>query len=255
MMTKHYRCCFLSDQVPLSEEIKGEDQDYLLRERNGYSRLSGESFAISYGSGIYVRERIKYHYLILAFVEGPTLFDLILSESKANGSILPYERALPMAIQLAKIFSLIELKGLTYLDIKPENIIVDEEKLVVCDLESCCEIGLTLDDLKKIGTPLYYSPEIAKALLNLRGIRIDTAISIFSFGILFFELLVQKEPFRGESIEETSSNIINKKTPLHFLSQRGISQAIIDIIDKCLQKDPENRFQSFQEVVNAFEDI
>ena len=60
--------------VKLSEEIEGEDQDYLLRERNGYSRLSGESFAISYGSGIYVRERIKYHYLILEFVEGPTLF-------------------------------------------------------------------------------------------------------------------------------------------------------------------------------------
>ncbi len=241
--------------VKLSEEIEGEDQDYLLRERNAYSRLSGESFAISYGSGIYVRDRIKYHYLILDFVEGPTLFDLILSESKANGSILPYERALSTAIQLAKIFSLIELKGLTYLDIKPENIIVGKEKLVVCDLESCCEIGLTLDDLKKIGTPLYYSPEIAKALLNLRGIRMDTVISIFSFGILFFELLVQKEPFKGESIEETSSNIINKKTPLHLLSQRGISQAIIDIIDKCLQKDPENRFQSFQEVVNAFEAI
>jgi serine/threonine-protein kinase len=102
------------------------------------------------------------------------------------------------------------------------------------------------------GTPLYMSPE------QILGHKpVDERTDIFSMGIVLYEMMTQKEPFRGPTIQDTFNNIINNDAmaPRKAAPHRFIPETIEQICLKSIAKDPADRFQSMDEMAEAISDF
>jgi serine/threonine protein kinase len=98
------------------------------------------------------------------------------------------------------------------------------------------------------GTPLYMSPE------QVTGNRlVDERTDIFSLGVVMYEMMAQREPFRGQDISATFDNIVRQapKSPSEVAPHRFIPQPLEEICLKAMQKEPIDRFQSMQEMMEA----
>ncbi len=102
------------------------------------------------------------------------------------------------------------------------------------------------------GTPLYMSPE------QVNGSRgIDERSDIFSVGVCLYEILAIREPFRGQTIDETFDNIrhLDVDPPSRASPERGITPAADAVVMKALQKRPGDRYQSMRELINDIHDL
>ena len=240
-------------------KISQQREPYIKREIEAYLKLRSSSFAKLCDYGVYSPispNEIELDYFVLEFIEGPTLFDIIDSDNRFDrkGQLLDFKEAFSHARKLARILLEIENQELVYTDLKPGDIIVGE-RMVLLDLDSCLSNGTFTSNFEKLTTPLYSSPEISSALYS-SGIFVARSTStIFSYGSLLFELFTQVEVFSAENPKAAYERICQYEPPFSILTQRGVPQAVIEVIKKCLQKDPANRFQSFREVLNAFENI
>lgn len=249
--------------IKLCELSEVGNQDYLNREVLAYSKLEGESFATFFGSGESCAKGKVFHYILLEFIKGERLFDLIVKESKGDEIDTPWMRSQGLSIskQIARSLRQVEQRGLIITDIKPENVIVssfeNKEKIVLIDLDSVCETGVEFKSViaHRLCTPLYFSPEFALACKNAQTFKVEAFSSIFSFGVVLFEIFTQIEPFRAESLDEIIQKILEKEVPMSILVDRYVDTKLIETINKCLKKDPKERFQSFSEVCDALEQV
>ena len=96
-----------------------------------------------------------------------------------------------------------------------------------------------------MGTVGYLAPE------QLRGKRADERVDVFSFGVLAYELLSYQRPFQGDDWEEVCRAILEvEPEPLGELIS-GYPREVIQLVERCLQKDPEERYASFDEILPA----
>ena len=97
------------------------------------------------------------------------------------------------------------------------------------------------------GTPLYMSPE---QVLGNRSV--DERSDIFSMGVVLYEMLAQREPFRGSKVQDTFDNIVNEAPvpPSEAAPHRNIPAAIEKICLKAMQKTPADRYQSMQSMLD-----
>ena len=181
-------------------------------------------------------------YLVMEFVPGKSLDKIITSKG------LPVAEAVGYARQIASALAAAHDAGIVHRDIKPANVIVtSESQLKVLDfglaklVERACgpdgetearEPALT-ENGTVMGTVAYMSPEQA------RGQPLDHRSDIFSLGVMLYEMLAGRLPFRGKSQVETMHAIINAPTP----SLPGQPAEIEEILSKALAKDPTERYQ------------
>jgi serine/threonine-protein kinase len=188
--------------------------------------------------------------LVMEFVEGQSLYDVLIPGPMAPG------RALPLLQQLAEGLAAIHDKGIIHRDLKPENVFISPgargeqarlldfgiARLVEPDAaSSVSQIGVVL------GTPEYLSPEQAV------GAKVDTRSDLYSFGVLMYRVLAGRLPFDGPS-------------PRHFLAQHAshaplpldraapsLSRFIglLSLVMRLLEKDPAKRPQSAHELADA----
>jgi len=99
------------------------------------------------------------------------------------------------------------------------------------------------------GTPLYMSPE----QVNTNRATIDERSDIFSMGVVLYEAIALREPFRGRVIQETFENIIhdNPPPPSSLAPEKNIPKELDDIVMKAIEKKLTNRFQTMQEMLDA----
>jgi tetratricopeptide (TPR) repeat protein len=134
-------------------------------------------------------------------------------------------------------------KGVVHRDLKPSNLILDGDgRLRILDFGLARLEGqesLTISgDL--IGTPLYMSPEQARA----RQVAIDHRTDIYSLGATLYEVLARRPPFKGRDHQETLSQIIARDpTPLRRINPR-IPRDLETIVLKCLRKEPRDRYST-----------
>ncbi len=143
-------------------------------------------------------------------------------------------------------------RGILHRDIKPANILLDEDdQPLLTDLGlaklSSGESNLTQTGAL-LGTPSYMPPEQAKSSQS-----ITTAADIYSLGAIFYELLTGKPPHRGDTAMETVLQVINDSiAPVREVDSQ-IDQNLELICMKCLQKDPESRYDSANDVADDLE--
>ena len=97
------------------------------------------------------------------------------------------------------------------------------------------------------GTPLYMSPEQVNGSKN-----IDERTDIFSMGVVLYEVLALREPFRGKTIDDTFKNVlyVTPKPPSEVARGRKVPKRLDEICLKAIEKKPANRYQSMQAMIN-----
>ena len=185
-----------------------------------------------------------FDYLILEYVPGETL------AKRISGEPLELEEALSIACQVAEAVSAAHEKGVTHRDIKPGNIkITPDSRVKVLDFglakvfsEQQIEQDNTVTQPGRvIGTPAYMSPE------QTRGKSTDYRTDIWSFGCVLYEMLTGQIPFKGDTTSDTLAKVLEHDPDWQALPHT-IPEDIIQLLQRCLEKDPERRFQSAQEL-------
>ncbi|MEJ7861981.1 MAG: protein kinase [Pyrinomonadaceae bacterium] len=199
------------------------------------------------------------HFIATEYIEGETLHTRLRSEP------ISLKSALDIAVQVASALDAAHRAGIVHRDIKPENVMIrpdgvvkildfgiaklTEKKANTIDAEAATAIKAGTSPGMIIGTAAYMSPEQA------RGKDIDARSDIFSFGVVFYEMLTGKQPFEGESAIDTISSIIHKDpVPLSQLAS-GIPRELQRIVEKSLRKDREERYQTAKDLLIDLKDV
>ena len=178
----------------------------------------------------------------MEYVEGKTLREVIKSDD------LTIERVTDISVQICEGLNEAHSKGITHRDIKPENILIDNKgkvKIVDFGLAKLKNIskGITKQD-STVGTLKYMSPE------QIRNQNVDHRSDIWSFGVILYEMITGKYPFKGEHDASLFYSIINQSPEPLARYKANISEGFQRIIDKALEKDPETRYQHIDELLS-----
>ena len=187
------------------------------------------------------------HFIAAEFVEGRTLKSLI------PGAPLRTEEALNVAAQVAEALSAAHAAGIVHRDIKPENIMLRPDgyvKVLDFGIAKLTEPGSAKDSARGsngaektetgtvVGTVAYMSPEQAL------GRAVDHRTDVFNLGLILYELLTGKHPFRGETDAATFDAILNRDPPPPSLPDPEADRELERVLFRALEKDRELRYQT-----------
>jgi len=178
-------------------------------------------------------------FIVMAYYEGETLKIRILRQ------LLKLDEAITIALQLIDGLSEAHEKGIVHRDIKSENIIVTPKGHVrIMDFGLAKLSGRT--KLTKtgatLGTVAYMSPEQAK------GSEVDHRSDIWSVGVVLYEMVTGQQPFQGDYEQAVVYSILQEHPEPVTALRTGIPLEFESVVDKCLDKDPANRYQHVSEL-------
>ena len=187
-----------------------------------------------------------YWFIAQEYVQGETL-----QQEIQRSGILSIPNVVDILWQLAAAFETAAESGIVHRDIKPENILIGPNGIVkVTDFGlahikvsaertqlALTEAGMTL------GTPLYMSPEQAQ------GHKLDHRSDIYSLGITCWHALTGKPPFMGGTALSVALQHVNNLPPPLLKQRPDIPPALVAVIERMIEKKPENRFQSFHNIL------
>ena len=193
-------------------------------------------------------------------IEGHTLFEVIVGLAQRDKTIekeFDLNRLLSILTQVGDALAYAHVRGVIHRDVKPENVIVGMfGEVTLIDWGTAKVWGMPNEggagEHQRTGTPLYMSPE------QVTGTRmVDERTDIFSLGVVMYEMLAQREPFRGANVQETFDNILHKAplSPRSAAPHRFIPHALERICLKAMEKDPGQRFQSMREFMEAIQEF
>jgi non-specific serine/threonine protein kinase len=183
-------------------------------------------------------------YIVMTYYEGETL------QKKIEKTKLEVHEVLDYAIQISKGLTKAHSAGIVHRDIKPANILITNDGQVkILDFGLAKLIGQKQKhkEITSEGTLTYMSPE------QINGITIDDRTDIWSLGVLIYEMLSSRFPFKGEYEQAIIYSILNEEpNQLRSLNSK-IPTLLDDIVSKSLAKDPNKRYQHMIEMRNALE--
>jgi len=225
------------DRIVAIKCLKAEHSERFKREARAIAALNHPHICQIYDVGS--------DYLVMEHIDGAPI-----------KSPLPPQEAIRLAIQIASALEEAHCKGIIHRDLKPGNILITpkgETKLLDFGLAKLEEPRPRDDTLSTVtvelteagvvvGTVAYMSPEQAQ------GLAVDTRSDIFSFGLVLYEMLSGKRPFRGDTPLATLAAIV-KDEPFPL----AVPEALERIVKRCLAKQVTQRFQTMAEVRTALE--
>jgi serine/threonine protein kinase len=190
-------------------------------------------------------------YVVSELLEGEVL------QAALGGGRLSTRKALDCAIQMARGLAAAHDKGIVHRDLKPENVFVTRDgrvKILDFGLAKLQHVDGSLDGASLetatsdtgpgvvLGTLGYMAPE------QLRGRAADPRSDIFSFGAILYEMLTGNRAFRGDSAADTVAAILREDPPDLSLTNQTIPAGLDRVVRHCLEKNPEQRFQSVHDL-------
>ncbi|HUS14272.1 MAG TPA: SUMF1/EgtB/PvdO family nonheme iron enzyme [Chloroflexia bacterium] len=188
-------------------------------------------------------ERDNTLYLVMRYVNGGTLHDLIEQGPMQPSTVLRYLTEIGEAIDYA------HERRVVHRDIKPRNVLLDQQgNPFIADFGLAKLIesgGITNSGLEMIGTPHYMSPEQA------RGQPVDGRSDLYSLGVLLFQMLTGRVPFDGDSTVGIVMKHINAPVPDVTESWPTLPPALNSVVAKAMSKEPDNRYPTAQALTGA----
>ncbi|HZR63749.1 MAG TPA: serine/threonine-protein kinase [Terriglobales bacterium] len=183
-------------------------------------------------------------YMAMEWVDGRLLRQILNEQRK-----FPPERAINIALQIARALEYIHTQGVVHRDLKPENIMVDKhDRIKLIDFGIAANVGskrLTFAKFTQtMGTPDYISPE------QVKGKRGDARSDIYALGVMLYEMLTGKVPFTGSNaFTIMNDRLLNNPVPPREIDP-SISPQMQEIIYRAIERDPGKRYQSAREFVH-----
>ncbi len=224
----------------------------LMREVAVVSSLSNSNLGQVHGYG---QEKDGAPYLVMEFVEGQNLSDVIKSEGR-----LKVARALEIFIQICSGLMCAHTNGIIHRDLKPSNVIIQtkqngQDRVAIVDFGFARLLRDATDTMRltqqgeAFGSPAYMSPE------QCLGEELDVRSDIYSVGCLMYETLTGNPPLLGDNVLSTVAKQV-RETPLSMrVHNPSISQEIDDLVLKCLNKEPVHRYQKAMDLRQDLERI
>jgi serine/threonine protein kinase/tetratricopeptide (TPR) repeat protein len=228
----------------LHETIVQENPDIVdrfTREGEALSRLDHPNIVKMLGS---VEEDGK-HYLIMEYVGGGSLRDLIDEKSR-----LPLEAVLNIALDLVDALTRAHRLNIIHRDIKPDNVLLADDgtpRLTDFGVAHMGDRTRLTQTGAVIGTYAYLSPEACN------GLDLDERADIWSFGVMLFEMLTGRVPFSESGTAAILTAILTKPAPDITRLRPGIPEPLADLIARMLEKDRERRISSVRVVGTELE--
>src|SRR2546423_1282880 len=192
-----------------------------------------------------------HHFIAMQYVEGRNVRQLV------GGHPLELKSALLIAIQVTDALAAAHARGIIHRDIKSGNVMVTPSGQVkildfglaklLDDTDDSSRSTIHRTDLTEIGVPYgtatYAAPEQA------RGDRVDKRADIFSTGVLLYEMLTGTWPFRGKTTIDVRHAVLHDAPrPVAELRQESLPARLQPILDRCMAKEPRDRYQKMEEV-------
>jgi serine/threonine-protein kinase len=185
-------------------------------------------------------------YIVFEYVEGETLKGRIRRMGR-----LPVDEAIAYAIEIARALGAAHARGIVHRDIKPQNVLVDEEgSAKVTDFgiaRSLDEDGLTADG-RVLGTTDYVSPEQAL------GHDVNGQSDLYSLGVVLFEMLTGDVPFHGENQVAVAMKHVREDMPDVQVQRPQVSAGLAALLDRLTDKDLKRRYPDAGTVVADLEE-
>jgi predicted Ser/Thr protein kinase len=219
-------------------------RERFLREARAAARLTHPSIVPIYSAD----ERSGVTFLVMAYVDGTTL-----SVKLRDGSALKAADAVPILRDVALALNAAHARGVVHRDIKPENILVDRAtgRAMVTDfgiarLADAMQSGALTRTGQVLGTVGYMSPE------QVTGAEVDGRSDLYSLGVVAFETLSGRLPFDGPAPVVIVAHATKPAPPLASVAPH-VPPALCAVVDRCLAKNPADRYASGDELAAALE--
>lgn len=228
----------------ISYELSSHEtfRNMFIKEARTISQLNHPNIAQIY----YIGHMNEILYFVMEFISGKTLADMI--KEKQN---LDISRGLKYFITVCMALDFVSKMNIIHRDVKPENIMItDRGMLKIVDFG----VAKITDGKKRetssdgiVGSPLYISPDCIK------GLPVDCRSDIYSLGATFYHAFSGFPPFEGKNVEDVLRKHLNDDLIPLPKRNPNISAALSRIIERMMNKEPENRYQNYQSIVDDLE--
>lgn len=206
-----------------------------LQEAKAAANLNHPNVCVIYD----IQEADGQQFIVMEYVDGMTV------KQKFSTSPLKIGDAIGYAIQIGEALQEAHAKGIVHRDIKSENIMINSKNQIkVMDFGLAKlrgSVKLTKSS-STTGTLAYMAPE------QIQGQEIDARADIFSFGVVLYEMLTGQTPFRGEHEAAMMYSILNEEPQPIQKFREDISSELLHILNRALEKDPEERYQTVKDM-------
>jgi serine/threonine protein kinase/tetratricopeptide (TPR) repeat protein len=196
-----------------------------------------------------VEESDRLLFITMELVRGQSLREVL-----SAGTPLPFARMLAFAAQMTEGVACAHAAGILHRDLKPGNVMITDDdrvkildfglaKLLAAGPEAATMPGAESSAGMTFGTAGYMAPEQAL------GKRLDPRTDLFALGIVFFEMATGRAPFEGDTLAAVFDQLLNRRPPSAQTLNPAVPAFLAAVIEKCLQKDPEGRYRSANELL------
>lgn len=211
------------------------------------ARLSHSNIVMVHDAG----EQNGHIYIVMQLIDGGTLKQR-LELIQAQGQAMDVVEANQIFKQIASALTYAHEKGIIHRDVKPVNVLMDQSgRPILSDFGIAKVLASTREQLTRpgagVGTPEYMSPE------QCRGEQVDARSDIYSLGIMLFEALTGRTPFRGDNYPALAHSHIYETPQRPSAINPRIDPTVDQVILTALMKIPEQRYQQANSMADAFE--
>jgi Tol biopolymer transport system component len=221
---------FLPPHVSISEDVKAR----FLQEAKAAAALNHAHICTIHG----IEEIDGSLFIVMEYVDGGTLREKIPFSKTGD--------AINVAIQIGEALQEAHAKGIVHRDVKADNVMLTSKgqaKVMDFGLAKLRGAMKLTRTSSTVGTLAYMPPE------QIQGGEVDHRSDIFSFGVLLFEMLTGKLPFRGEHEAAMVYSIVNEDPQDITQYVPDVSPILLNLVQRCLEKDPAERYQHFDDII------
>ncbi len=212
-------------------------RDRLIREARAASKLNHPNIVAIHA----IEETPEHVFIAMEYIEGESIRSLV------RRGAMTWERALELAPQILSALAMAHDHDIVHRDIKSDNIFLTSRgqvKVLDFGLARGRDASTFVTRAgSSVGTPAYMSPE------QVQDGEVDSRSDLFSFGVVLYEMVAGRMPFKGEHEAAVTYSIVNETPTAVGMHNRTAPAALQSVIAKLLQKNPKDRYQSAAEVI------